>query len=250
MEKNVKWSCVILILICFIATCIHTEASDYDPAINDNIASWFNEDSRIGNNTTFGPLDCNTYITENWLILSDSITKELVMTMLRCYVPKNDISDIGKDEAFNKAKIWMDERHIDYKSWTLYESKTYEHGSAGRDYRFTWTKFNSDNIQLPSLMKIVINQNGETTQWYKIDKPVEVLLTPIISSDEANVIANSIYDKDLHSIDNPKLRVWFDGKEQILLWSVKKSFSEDNNIITVTFVINANTGKILYILKQ
>jgi hypothetical protein len=130
--------------------------------------------------------------------------------------------------------------------WKMLERDCEDHGSMrGKDYTFVWTKFDASGVQLPSLMKVTVSQDGHIVLWYRLERRLAVSLSPSLSDSDALSVARSDRASSWRILAPPKLRVWFQNKQQVLLWDMRFSM-DGKSTPTAMYAVDAHTGTIVY----
>lgn len=214
--------------------------------ISERVAQWLGENPVAKGKTSLGWLELEVYSAKSGQVFIEPKSGRFVMMSIR---PKQldarTLKDVGMEEALKYALRWMEQRGIDLQGWKLEERRRYDRGSAGIEYMFTWHKYSVEGVQLPSLMRLVVSGDGTINFWLCIDEPVKISLKPKISEREVLLKAQSIAGLKYKQALQPRLRVWFHGKQQQLWWEVIVRNPLDADKDWRVVIINAHTGELV-----
>jgi len=191
--------------------------------------------------------ECYLFVGDIGSIYVDTQTKQVTAVFYKLSTSNGE--KLTQEEAFKKVKSWLIERKVNLDSWILEEQKTYDRGSAGKEYVFRWVKCSSEGIILPCILKVVISEDGVIRSFWRIEREVVIPLKSFIKAEKAIEIAiqASGFAQGKVKIMKKQLRVWFNDKgQQCLLYEIMLQ-KEDK--LWRQVILNAHSGEVMAILQ-
>jgi len=175
-------------------------------------------------------------------------TGEIESALLRNGLSASSINVNNLDHMEDQVKAFAEKHYKNFhsKNMVLTESRTIDHGDAGKEFLFIWNEIVGETYTLSTVQISVLPDWNNSIDYIGIDRPLLIDPTPKVSNDDAQQKALQTLDMSLSAETQSRLAIIPHENNQNLVWIVKTvDLDKDNTPHGGTVIIDAVSGNVL-----
>jgi hypothetical protein len=139
-------------------------------------------------------------------------------------------------------------------SWTLVQSRFFDHGTAGRKYEFEWKKF-VRGVRLPAYLEVSVDaDSGLVSYYYLLDDAVVVPITSRLTAAQAVELVARRARVGAPVVDDARPVIWYYPEypgTQAVFWEVQLRDSRSGGAPGSTVIgrVHAQTGEVVSVVR-